>query len=98
MSTAPTATHRPHDAATAGPSVGRPADEDAQRARLAEQERRDAECLTFFVCLVTAAVTLLGLTLATDLDQLTRILLAGGITAVVGTLVHAVAGPEDDGL
>lgn len=95
MSTAPTATHRPHDAAV-GPSGGRP-DDDAQRARLAEQERRDAECLTFFVCLVTASVALLGLTLATDLDQLTRILLAGGITVVVGALVHAVAGPDDDG-
>lgn len=55
------------------------------------QEAREGDCLVFFVCLVTAALAMTGLTLFTGLEAVPRLLLAGAVTLLVGVVTSAVA-------
>lgn len=53
--------------------------------------QRDGDCVVFFVCLVTAALAMLGLALLTDLEPLPRLLLAAAVTTLAGVTTAAVA-------
>lgn len=59
-----------------------------------ERERGDAECLAFFLALVTAALVMAGLALATDLEPLLRVLLSLGASGLAGALTLAFTRPS----
>lgn len=66
---------------------------DREAAARAEQERRDAECLVFFTSLVAAALTMLVVTLTTDITGLSRLLLTAAVTLAAGVITHVLARP-----
>lgn len=62
-----------------------------------DRERGDAECLAFFLALVTAALVTAGLALATDLEGLPRLMLALAASGLVGALTFVLASPPREG-
>ena len=67
----------------------------AEAAR--ERECRDAECLALFLALVTAALVTSGLTLATDVVGIPRVLLGFGSAALVAAVTIVLASPSRRG-
>lgn len=80
---------------TAPVVVDRPETTRAEAAR--ERECRDAECLALFLALVTAALVTSGLTLATDVVGIPRVLLGFGSAALVSAVTIVLASPPRRG-
>lgn len=104
MATA-TAPHRTADVASAPApapteeadrhSVVEPAPAVADRTQAdLERECADAECPALFLALVTAALVTSGLTLATDVVGIPRVLLGFGAAALVAAVTITLARPR----
>lgn len=76
-------------------AVAEPAPAVVDRAEADRQrECADAECLALFLALVTAALVTSGLTLATDVVGVPRVLLGFGAAALVAAVTVTLARPR----